>query len=67
MAAELYIDNGPDEGKTYVDLSCLEPPERKQVHLKNLGRISWEIQWEQFLAEKRQQPESELQRNDTSF
>lgn len=53
MAAELYIDNGPSEGKTYVDLSCLEPPEMKQVHMENLGKMSWEVQWRQFLAEKR--------------
>lgn len=30
MAAELYIKGGPGEGDTYVDLSCLEPPEMKK-------------------------------------
>lgn len=33
MAAELYIKGGPGEGDTYVDLSCLEPPEMKKSPL----------------------------------
>lgn len=33
MAAELYIKGGSGEGDTYVDLSCLEPPEMKKSPL----------------------------------
>lgn len=53
MAAKLYIKGGFGEGNTYVDLSCLEPPEMKEVHFENMGKISWESQWKKFFAEKK--------------
>lgn len=53
MAAELYIKGGPGEGDTYVDLSCLEPPEMKKKKKSTLriwaeyhGKRSEESFWQ---------------------
>ena len=48
---ELYLEPKPGEGKTYVDWSCADNS-TEQEHMRNLGRISWKIQWKQFLAER---------------
>lgn len=48
---ELYLEPKPGEGKTYVDWSCADNS-TEQEHMRNLGKISWKIQWKQFLAER---------------
>ena len=50
MAAELYLEPKPGEGKTYVDWSRADQS-TEQEHMRNLGKISYRVQWEQFYAE----------------